>query len=260
MSIKTSTFVDNSAPQCDAEWLNSARAEVNNVILSTGDTLSGSADTSQLGKSIAAYSCGGDFFSCTGAANTYALAVVGSKKAPTAYFDGMRVRFRPSANNTSSSTANVASLGAKNIYLKDGTTTLRADNLSTNRDVELVYDTTLNAAAGAFMITDAGVTIEGIYGTTIASVGNTTYYVLRYAPYAHNIFKVIVETTSGTVDVAVKVNSTTIHSFTSVTTTAQTYTASPVDAVAVGDDITIVTTNNSSAANLVVQVYYDEVR
>jgi hypothetical protein len=98
-----------------AEW-DEVASEIQNVIESTGITLSG-ADLNQLGKAIAAYAAGGDFYLDTGAADAYVLSTVGAKSAPPAYFNGMRIRFVAGNTNTGASTVNIAGLGV--VSLKD---------------------------------------------------------------------------------------------------------------------------------------------
>jgi hypothetical protein len=100
------------------EW-NQVPSEIQNVIEGLGITLS-SGDVNQLGKAIAGYVANGAFYTDSGAADAYVLSVVGSKQAPTAYTDGMRVRCIIGNTNTGASTANVASLGVKNIKTPSG--------------------------------------------------------------------------------------------------------------------------------------------
>jgi len=53
--------------------------------------------------------------------------VVGLKQSPTAYTDGMRVRFDAGNDNTGATTVNVAALGVKDIKLEDGSTLAAGD-------------------------------------------------------------------------------------------------------------------------------------
>ena len=141
MSVKQLTFVNNSTPQCDAAWLNSAKNEVNNVVISTGVSLD-DADTTQLGVAISDYAAGGDFYTESGSADVYVVSVVGVKKAPGSYFNGMRVRFLPGNVNTGASTINVATLGVKSIKLADGSTDPAAGDIPAASEVQLTYDGT----------------------------------------------------------------------------------------------------------------------
>lgn len=141
MGVKNLTFVDNSAPQCDAEYLNSVRAEVNGIITNTGQTPT-TAILTQLETAVSTYATGGDFYTDSGAADAYVLSAIGSKLAPDAYFNGMTVRFLPGNVNTGASTINVATLGSKNIKLADGSTNPSAGDIPASSEVQLTYDGT----------------------------------------------------------------------------------------------------------------------
>lgn len=119
--------------------------ESQNVITDTGIILSG-GDVNQLGKSIANYVGAGDFYDETGIADAYVATVIGSRKGPTAYFDGLRVRLRPGNTNTGSSTLNVNGLGVKNI---DGTTV--AGTIQAGADYTFLFD----SGADAFTIAES---------------------------------------------------------------------------------------------------------
>lgn len=96
------------------EW-NETASETQNVITSSGQTLS-SGDLSQLVKAIALYASNGDFYTDSGAANSYVLSTVADRVAPISYADGFRVSFYPvQPNTTGVSTVNVASIGVKNL-------------------------------------------------------------------------------------------------------------------------------------------------
>lgn len=101
------------------EW-NQVPSEIQNVIESLGITLS-AGDLNQLGKAIAGYVANGNFYTDSGAANAYVLTTIGSKQSLTAYTDGDTFEFIASTPNTGASTVNVATLGVKNIKLRDGT-------------------------------------------------------------------------------------------------------------------------------------------
>lgn len=261
MSIKVTTFTDNNPPACDAEYLNSVTNEVNNTVSSTGATLSGSAAVDQLGKAISVYSAVADFYSESGVADAYVVSATGSLKAPTAYFNGMRVRFRAGNNNTGASTINVNSLGVKNIYLKDGTTTLRPDNISAARDTTLIYDSSLNGAVGAFTIEDSGVTIGEGQPYLYPIVTNGTQKIDMFPLTSKNMYYVSAYARSGSCDVDIQVNAVSKKAFTTVNSTEQTHTFSPIVVIPVGATgaLTFVITNNSSCLDLVITLYADEV-
>jgi hypothetical protein len=149
MGVKVLTFIDGSAPPADAAYLNSIVSEVNGVITNTGQTPSVGTLT-QLETAVSIYAAGGDFYTDSGAADAYVLSVVGSKRAPDAYFVGMTVRFDPGNVNTGASTINVATLGAKNIKLGDGATNPAAGDIPADSEIQLTYDgTNFNITARA---------------------------------------------------------------------------------------------------------------
>lgn len=74
----------------------------------------------------------------TGAANAYVVTLV---PAPSAYVTGMVVRFKAANANTTTSTINVNTLGAKTIK-KDHDVNLEAGDIEANQMVTLIYDGT----------------------------------------------------------------------------------------------------------------------
>lgn len=108
-----------------SEW-NEVPSELQNVIEKTGQVLT-SADLDQIGKGIAVYAAGGDFYTDSGAADAYVLSAVGSKQSPPAYFNGMKIRFLPSNANTGPATVNVATLGVKSLVRTDGNPLVASD-------------------------------------------------------------------------------------------------------------------------------------
>lgn len=123
-----------------ASEFNSLKDELENIVTSTGITLS-SSDNFQIAKSVANYISAGDFYTESGTANAYVLSPVSSRKAPTAYVTGMRVRFFPGNANSGASTINVSGLGVKNIK-NFGGTDLAAGVIRQSNPTELFYDGT----------------------------------------------------------------------------------------------------------------------
>jgi len=114
-------------------------AEINNLITSSGQSLDVNL-TDQVAKAIANYVNSGNFYTENGVANAYTLVASGSFKAPTAYINGMVVRFiTTNANTTTTPTINVAGLGNKNIKKADGNSVIAGD---INGYVELRYNGT----------------------------------------------------------------------------------------------------------------------
>lgn len=101
-----------------AEW-NQLPSEVQNVIESTGQTLSGN-DVKQLAKAIAMYAANGQYYSDEGEANSYVLVPTGNRVSPPMYQDGGTFEFIAANPNTGACTVAVGGLSAKNIKLPDG--------------------------------------------------------------------------------------------------------------------------------------------
>lgn len=142
--------VDSAGPPTGVltadEW-NQLAEEIRALIFDWGGMTPSGGDLAQIGKAISAAVSSFDFYSCSGAANTYTSNPI-ARPAPAVLTNGMRVRCIPSANNTGASTINVASLGVKNIKRPDGTA-LQAGDISTSRMLELVYI----SGAGEFRMT-----------------------------------------------------------------------------------------------------------
>lgn len=119
---------------------NNITAELQNAIENTGITLSG-GDLFQISKSMSNYVGSGDYFSESGAVDAYVLAPISSKKAPTSYAEGLRVRFQTVNSNTGPSTVNLNSLGVKNI-VDSNNAPLSGDEIQSGKIVTLYYDGT----------------------------------------------------------------------------------------------------------------------
>lgn len=86
-----------------------------------------------------------------GTENAITVTKSGSVVVPKTLFTGMRVRGRPSATNTSATTANVFTLGSKKVLTWSGAA-LVGDEIKISRDTEWEYDATLDAGAGAWRV------------------------------------------------------------------------------------------------------------
>lgn len=74
----------------------------------------------QVSRAVSAYVAGADYWTCTGTGTAFTLAAPGNDndlRKPTAYFDGMQVRFFASAENTGAASVDVGGLGP--IQVKD---------------------------------------------------------------------------------------------------------------------------------------------
>lgn len=154
------------------EW--NQLADLDNAVTSSGQTPS-TGNLNQLGIAMAINAAGADFYSDSGTADAYVLTAIGTLKSPHAYFDGMRVRFRPDNANTGASTVNVATLGVKSIKRSDGTTATSAGDIVANTDTELRYD----LANGVFVLVKVRSATESLEGlallpTSIVISNNTT--------------------------------------------------------------------------------------
>ena len=128
-------------------------AKLNQMAVPTA-TLSGSTDTNQIGNDsvTAAKAAFGAWFVCVDSGTASAHALAASGHTISAYATGLLVRYKVNAGpNTGSTTANLASLGAKKIY-KLGGIEVQAGDLRASQMVELVYDTALDSAAGGWWL------------------------------------------------------------------------------------------------------------
>lgn len=147
MGFKDKTWINNSAPELEDDDLNGFKNEFNNTYTTTGQTPNNS-DLLQTSKAMSIYTAGSDYYTDSGAANSYVLSPSNAFEAPIAYFPGMRVRFRPNNNNTGASTINVNSLGAVNIKMTTDEDP-EANQINTQEVIELVYDGTSFVFANA---------------------------------------------------------------------------------------------------------------
>jgi len=116
--------------------------------------LSGTASTAQIGDDqvTAAKAAFGAWFLCADSGTASAHVLAASGHTISAYATGLLVRYQVNAGpNTGSTTANLASLGAKKIY-KLGGIEVQAGDLRASQMVELVYDTALDSAAGGWWL------------------------------------------------------------------------------------------------------------
>lgn len=118
------------------EW-NQVPSELQNAIVASGQSLSG-ADLNQLGKAIASYSGGGDFYTDNGSVNVVTLLVIGTFQSPPAYRDGLRARFIAGNTNSGAVTAQLPGLGV--VALRDLTdTALVAGDIVAGLPYEIFY-------------------------------------------------------------------------------------------------------------------------
>lgn len=108
-----------------------------------------------------------EFYNDGGTANAISLTIA-SGDEPTAYTDGMKVRFFKNLANTSSVTINVESIGAKALKNIDGSA-LTGGELINNQLIEAVYDL------------DNDYFVTGTVSTN-TTIGGITYFTTGSAP------------------------------------------------------------------------------
>jgi len=142
-------WVDDSPPTLNARDLNDIKSEINDLITSSGETLSNTPN--QQKESVAIYAAAGDFYDgASGVANTYIANVIGPRAAPSAYFDGMRIRFVVPATNTGVPvTVNAATIGVVGVLLPDLVSDPVAGDMFAGEEIEMVF----KLSAGKFIIT-----------------------------------------------------------------------------------------------------------
>lgn len=126
------------------EW-NEAMEELQNVITDAGQALDG-GDLTQVAKAIIIAATAGSLYEDSGAADAYVLARAGGNNLenPISLFDGMRVDFEPTNNNTGASTVNINSLGVTDIQHYNGKA-LQANDLVVGLRISMYYDSSATA-------------------------------------------------------------------------------------------------------------------
>lgn len=138
----------NTGDTYSATEFNGNQSERKNAVTDSGQSLGG--DLFQLSRANAINASGADYYDDSGVANAYVLSkpVSSSLRSPPAYFDGMRIRFRPSNANTGASTVNVTGIGVVSILKEDGASALSPNDLVTGRDAQCRY----SLSAVAFLL------------------------------------------------------------------------------------------------------------
>jgi len=122
-----------------AEW-NDVAEELENIITSTGITLSAS-DLTQLSKAVTNYVAESSYYVDSGITNAYVVNPLGTLSPITSYKVGTWVRFSTTNPNTGPSTINVASLGVKPILDAYGKA-LTGGEIPATAEVQIFYDGT----------------------------------------------------------------------------------------------------------------------
>lgn len=105
--------------QLTAGEFNQIPSEIENAIISTGQTLTNS-NLEQLATSLAIYSSKGDFYSTSGTANAITLSPISSMKSISSYSLGTKVRFIANSNNSDVVTIAISNLTSVNLLNSSG--------------------------------------------------------------------------------------------------------------------------------------------
>jgi len=151
-------MIDGST-SLNASEFNQIPDETENIILSTGQTLS-AADLFQLSKSVAIYAARGDVYTDIGSVNNIRLNPVGLMKYPTSYTQGMRVRFKPAWSNTSATVVmrvgTLADVGLSQTRIPNGGSPIVTfSSMETDKWYTAVYTTTPDTLTDYWLIDNA---------------------------------------------------------------------------------------------------------
>jgi hypothetical protein len=167
-------YVDRDTPgavsgsKVPASAVEFVQREIVAIIAAAGFTPS-NADLSQLAKAVQSHKM--NFATATGTANAIIVAL---SPAPLDYYDGMPVRFRPSATNAGATTINVNGLGAIPVKRPDGNPCVGGEFLA-GIPTEVTIDATNSLAiisAGIALV--HGIQVFTASGTFTVPAGVTT--------------------------------------------------------------------------------------
>lgn len=120
------------------------------------------------------------FFYGTDSGTAAALAVNDLSPQPASLVNGLQVIFKALNDCAASATLNVNTLGAKKIYRQSGTL-LAANDIRANQLVHVLYNTSLDSAAGGWELISAIANDDDQYAAT-AGTGNAYTVTLDPAP------------------------------------------------------------------------------
>ncbi len=129
----------NPGDQLTSGEFNSSNDEEKNVVTNSGQALN-PGDSAQFTKAASNYTGSADYFIDSGVADAYVINAISPKLAPTAYADGLRVRFIPTNTNTGASTVNLNSLGSQAIKKYGRTVDVEPGDLTQGRVTELTFN------------------------------------------------------------------------------------------------------------------------
>lgn len=136
-----------------------------------------------------------------GSSNAYTLTLPTGHQI-TAYATGMRFLWKPNGNSSGVVTLNVDGVGAKKVFLEDGSTQATTGHILSGRLIDVVYDATLDSATGGFQVVGPSIALgaqpldallTAIAALTTADdrmldfTGSDTVAVVTYATVLSNI-------------------------------------------------------------------------
>lgn len=100
--------------------------------------------------------------------------LTGTAGGVTAYYDGLRIRGKMASTTTGTPTLNINSLGAKNVYYKDGTTQSQVGSNIQNVIYDWIYDSSLNSSAGGWLCVNPSRGTGSFTSTIVGGPSNPT--------------------------------------------------------------------------------------
>jgi len=128
----------------DATEYNQVVRPLKNMITSGGQSVV-DGQNNQVGKSVANYAAGSNFFTDSGSGTAYVLSKVSTFNEPTVYTTGFQARFKAGNTNTASATINIETIGVKTLKKLNASgskSNLVSGDIIQNRYYKCTYDGT----------------------------------------------------------------------------------------------------------------------
>ena len=128
----------------DAVEYNQIVRPIRDMITSGGQSIVDGQDN-QVGKSVANYAAGSNFFTDSGSGTAYVLSKVSTFNEPTVYTTGFQARFKAGSTNTASATINIETIGVKTLKKLNASgskSNLVSGDIIQNRYYKCTYDGT----------------------------------------------------------------------------------------------------------------------
>jgi hypothetical protein len=97
-----------------------------------------------------------------------------------AYVNGQTVKLKAGSTTTGAATLNLNSIGAKNVYVADGTTAIPVGAIIANNIYDFEYNSSLNAAAGGFVCINPSRVSSSFSLTYATGFGSTPTVTINY--------------------------------------------------------------------------------